>query len=422
MRSIAAVTALVDASRRRESARWGWIVVAAAFTVMFIALGSTYTFPAFFAPLQQEFGAPRASLSWAFSIGVAIYFAVGALSGPLTDRFGARWVVLTGMILVGAGLIVAARATSLWALYLGIGLGLGIGVGFAYVPSISAVQRWFVLRRGFASGIAVSGIGVGTLVMPKIAEALIDQLGWRGAYLTLGLLAVVGGGLAALFVDNSPERRGLLPDGGVASGAPPARGELPGMSVGEALRSKPFRLLYIASVLASIGLFMPFVHLTPSAEDRGVEHSTAVTLFALIGVGSTAGRFLIGGIADRLGRRRSLMMMFAGIAVMLGWWMIANTAFGLGVFALMFGACYGGYVALAPALLADYFGPRNASGIIGLAYTAGALGTLLGPPLAGYAFDVSGSYVLPIAGAALAALLSAALVSLLDEPGAAPRP
>jgi MFS family permease len=188
------------------------------------------------------------------------------------------------------------------------------------------------------------------------------------------------------------------------------------VSVKEAIRSRAFAMLYSAAFLVSLGLFAPFVHLTPYAEDRGVPHALAVALFALIGVGSTAGRFLIGGFADRLGRRRALGAMYLGVALTMGWWLASTQAWQIGLFALVFGACYGGFVALAPALIVDYFGPRNASSLIGLSYTAVALGTLAGPPLAGYAFDVYRSYTLPIAVSAVAAIAAAVLVRVAPDP------
>src|SRR3712207_4330035 len=207
------------AAAQRRSVRRGWGVVAGAFGVMFAAFGSTYCFSAFFTPLQEAFDASRASLSWIFSIAVFTYFLLGAVSGPLADRVGPRGTTLTGIAVIAAGLILASRAEALWQVTLAYGLGIGIGVGFAYVPAIGAVQRWFVRQRGLASGIAVAGIGVGTLAMPKVAEWLIHMFGWRGAFVALGLLALSVGGLSAFFIDGPPQRRGLLPDGGVVGGS-----------------------------------------------------------------------------------------------------------------------------------------------------------------------------------------------------------
>jgi MFS family permease len=413
MRSVRAEQ--VGRNLARRSARRGWKVVIAAFLVMFATFGCAYSFSAFFSPLQESFGASRGALSWVLSIAISLFFLVGAVSGPLADRIGARVMALAGSLITGLGLLVAAQAPTLWQVYAGFGLGIGIGVGISYVPAVGAVQRWFVRRRGLASGIAVAGIGAGTLCMPKVAEWLIDAYGWRGAYMLLGAFAVLVAGTAALFLDPSPQRHGFLPDGGVASAgtiAQPAEG----LALRTAIRSRPFWLLYAAALCASLGLFMPFVHLAPFAEDRGVSHAVAVSLFTLVGLGSTFGRFLLGGLADRLGRRRAFAGMYLGMALMLGWWVNCGAAWQIALFALVFGTCYGGFVALAPALIVDYFGERNASGLIGLSYTAVALGTLAGPPLAGYAFDFFRSYTFPVALSAAAMFASFVLISIAPEP------
>ena len=185
----------------------------------------------------------------------------------------------------------------------------------------------------------------------------------------------------------------------------------------DAVRSRPFVLFYAAGLCASFGLFLPFAHLVPFAEDRGISHATAVSLFTLVGVGSTFGRFLLGGLADRWGRRWSFAGMLLGMSVMLVWWLSSWYAWQIALFAFVFGTCYGGFVALAPALIVDYFGERNASGLIGISYTAVALGTLAGSPLAGYAFDFLHSYTIPIAASAAAMFAGCVLMYFAPEPG-----
>src|SRR4051812_13952191 len=170
---------------------YGWWVVAAAFAITFLGFGSAYTFSAFLEQLQRDFAASRGSVSLVFSLAGFLYFGLGIVSGPLADRWGARRLAVAGMILTGAGLAAAGMAQSLAQVYAAYGLGVGLGVGCAYVPAIGAVQRWFVRRRGFASGLAVGGIGVGTLVMPPLASLMIAELGWRNAYLILGVLAAI---------------------------------------------------------------------------------------------------------------------------------------------------------------------------------------------------------------------------------------
>jgi MFS family permease len=405
----------------RASARRGWAVVAGSFATMFVTFGAAYSFSAFFASLQQAFAASRGDIAFSFSIAVPLYYLVGAISGPLADRFGARRTCLFGVLVAGLGLIFAATATALWQVHVGFGLGLGLGIGFSFVPAIAAVQRWHVRRRGFASGIAVSGIGFGTLVMPPVAALLIDSTGWRGAWTILGLSIICIGGAAALLIDNEPEHHGALPDGGVIGiGTNVHSGPVAGHSLREAMTSRAFMLLYLSLVVIWIGASIPFAHLVPYAEDHGLSHSTAVTIFALVGIGSIAGRFLLGIIADRIGLRSLLATAFAGVALMQLWWLAATDTWQLVIFAFVFGVCYGGFVALYPALTVDYFGGRNASGIIGVLYTGGAAGSFLGPKLAGDAFDLFGSYTIPIAVGAACALLAVVFVIAAPEPDLAP--
>jgi MFS family permease len=396
----------------------GWFVVAAAFAVTFVGFGSAYSFSAFVEPLQREFGASRGSVSLVFSLAGFLYFGLGIVSGPLADRFGSRPLAVAGMILTGLGLAAASAAQSLSQVYLAYGLGVGLGVGCAYVPAIGAVQRWFVRRRGFASGLAVSGIGVGTLAMPPLASLLIGTLGWRGAYLVLGALAAALGGGLALLIENDPHRRGLAPDGDPAP-SNTASAKPQGAAVSEAIRSIRFISLYAACLICSFGVFVPFVHLVPYAQDHGIAPSSAVLLLGVIGVGSTAGRFFLGGLADRMGRELSLLLMFVGMALALAMWAIATTVWPLVAFAFVYGVFYGGWVAVLPAVVMDYFGSRNVSGLIGILYTSVAFGTLVGPSAAGFAFDFSRSYTLPILLSAGANIVAAVIVAATSRVAAA---
>jgi MFS family permease len=392
----------------------GWWVVAAAFVITFLGFGSAYTFSAFFEQLAREFGASRGSVSLVFSLAGFLYFGLGIISGPLADRFGARPLAVIGMILLGTGLALASQARSLVEVYAAYGLGVGVGMGAAFVPTIGAVQRWFVRRRGFASGLAVAGIGVGTLVMPPLASLLIGSLGWRGAYLALGSLALVVGGGMALLIENDPRGRGLNPDGDdlpLQARSSPAGGA----SVGEAVRSGRFLSLYAACLICSFGVFVPFVHLVPFARDHGIGAAAAALLLGTIGIGSTAGRFFLGAVADRMGRPRALLMMFVGMAASLLIWAVSDKAWSLAVFAFVFGVFYGGWVAVLPSVVMDYFGGRNVSGIIGVLYTSVAFGTLIGPSAAGFAFDLSHSYELPIIASAASSIVAAVIVALASR-------
>ena len=174
--------------------------------------------------------------------------------------------------------------------------------------------------------------------------------------------------------------------------------------------------------MSSFGLFVPFVHLAPYALDHGVPQSSAVFLVSVIGIGSTAGRFFLGGLADRLGRRPALLMMFVGMALAELVWILSGSWWPLAVFAFTYGVFYGGFVALLPALVMDYFGGRNISGLIGILYTSVGFGTLIGPSAAGFAFDIGHSYAVPILASIGANLVAAVLLATTTSAGAEPLP
>jgi MFS family permease len=374
------------------------VVVAAAFTLMFVGFAAAYSFAAFFGAFQAEFGASRGDVALVFSMAAFLWFLTGAPGGVLADRFGARRVALAGVACLAAALGLAAVSGSVAALYVTYSVGIGIGVGLVYVPSVGAVQPWFGANRAAASGIAVAGIGAGNIAGPLLAAWWIGLFGWRGAYVALAILVLVLGMTAALALKerSTGERRNSQ-----------------GLGLREALVTGPFWLLYVSLTLSCIGLFVPMVHLGAYAQDLGYSEAQGVTLVSLIGLGSLLGRFTVGPFADRLGRSRSLAAMYAGLGAMLLVWWAAGAWWLLALFAVVFGICYGAYVALLPTIVMDLYGPRAVSGITGCLYTGAGLGTLVGPWLAGAAYDALGAYDLPIFAGAACSFLAAAVVVLM---------
>jgi MFS family permease len=393
----------------------GWWVVAGAFVCMLTGYTVAYSFAAFFGPLESEFGARRGETSLVFSISAFLYFSLGLPAGLIADRLGPRPVVIGGLLVIALGLVLAARATALWQVYLGYSLGVGLGVGLSYVPSVAAVQRWFVRQRGTASGLAIAGIGVGTLIGAPLAHELIAALGWRKTYLVLAVVSAVGAAIAGTMIRPPPQRYGLGPDGD-----PPAPGGAnmiaPGFTLGEAARSRPFWTIYVGAMLMSFGLFVPFVHLVPYARDVGLGEGFGVLLIVMLGVGSTGGRFAFASVTGWLGRRMSFAMMYVGSGAMLLLWSVSTGAPALVAFALLFGAFYGGFVAIAPSLAADYFGGRALGSVIGAVYGGVAFGALLGAPVAGYAYDFFGSYAGAILAGAALCFVSFVITLFMPEP------
>src|SRR5262245_52886404 len=195
---------------------------------MFVGFTAAYSFAAFFGAFQAEFGASRGNVALVFSVAAFLWFLAGAPGGVLADRFGARRVALAGVALLVAALLLAAVSPSVGALYLTYSIGIGVGVGLVYVPSVGAVQPWFGARRALASGIAVAGIGAGNIAGPLLAAWWIGLFGWRGAYVALAVFVLVLGGVAAAALKNKEVTKASR------------------VSVGDALRTTPFWLLYVS--------------------------------------------------------------------------------------------------------------------------------------------------------------------------------
>ena len=184
-----------------------------------------------------------------------------------------------------------------------------------------------------------------------------------------------------------------------------------------AIRSRPFLLMFFGFLLASLGMYTPITHLVPYAEDRRISPQSAAILLSLLGLGSAVGRFAIGAAADRIGRWRGLGLSFGGIGLSSLVWLASEGMTGLGAFAVLLGLFWGGAVALAPSVMADFFGTRAVSGIIGVLYAGVGVGALVGPVIAGLAFDLWASYAIAIAYSSAAPVLGAACVLSAESPG-----
>lgn len=408
--------ALHERARPAGGIFYGWFIVASVFFTTAMAAGTIYAFSAFFESFSREFGANRFEISLIFAICECVWFSTGFGAGYLADRIGPRLVVLTGSVFMAGGLALAASASTIVTLYVAYGAGVGIGGGMMYVPSVGVVQRWFKRHRGLASGLAICGTGLGTLVVPFLTTLAIEREGWRSTHqvLALGILAICG--TASLVLVASPGLLGLAPDGD-AHPAEDRSQPPPGMTLAQALSTPAFWLLYFASLVSSGSVFITYVHLVPNALDNGVSAQSSIMLVGALGIAGTFGRFLLGGLADHIGRRLALASMFAGLTAAMAWWLLAPpTFFTLMVYAVAFGAFYGGYITVLPVLAMDFYGGRRISTIIGFLYTSWAVGALGGPPLAGFLYEASGSYFHAIATGALFMALATASCLIIREP------
>jgi MFS family permease len=364
--------------------RRAWVVVWATFVCLAVIFGVSYSFAAFFENFAKEFAAQRADVSWIFGLCGLVYFVLGAGGGMLADRWGPRLVCMTGMVFIAMGLFLTSLAQSLATVYLSYGLLVGLGIAFVYTPSIACVQPWFNKRRGLASGIASSGVGAGTLILPVVVSYLLTEINWREALQMMSAGVLLIGLTAGFLLKRAPNLNGNT------------SGQLPGLALSAALKTPSFKWLYLGTLLGAPVMFVPFAHISAAARDAGVPDAQAVGLVGLIGIGSLVGRFAIGWLADRMGRIKTLMLMQGLMGLSYLVWAGAQDRWMFAVFALWFGLSYGSIVSLLPAICMDLFGGRAVSAIIGTLYTGAALGNLLGPVLAGQVFDMTQSYALVI--------------------------
>jgi OFA family oxalate/formate antiporter-like MFS transporter len=359
----------------------GWVVVAGAFLVLLVGYGAIYSYAAFAEEIGAAFGAERASVAVVFALSGGSCFMISALTGPLADRIGARLLAGTGMLLVGLGFLVAAAAGSLIQIYVGYGLLVGIGVGCAYVPALAAVQRRFDVHRGLASGLAVSGIGVGTALVPPAAELLAGFGDWRTGFVLAGLASAAVGLVGALLLPAGPGT--VRPD---AARPTPPRDVL----------GRDFAMTYAGTLLVSLPAVLPHALLVGTARDLGLGQHDALALLGLIGLGTIAGRFLLSALADAVGRRAVFLACCGSMAASMLLWAMAKGEPELQAFALGFGALQGGFVALLPAFVADSFGPRSLGGLLGVLYTSRGIALLAAPPLLALGIAAMAGHVVPV--------------------------
>ena len=378
---------------------------------MFFAYGNTYSFGVFFPALSASFGADRAETALVFSIVGGLYSTLGIISGPAADRLGTRPVCLFGIVALGIGLIYASTATALWQVYLGFGLGLAFGMGFIFAPANAGLQRWFTKKRGLASGIASTGIGVSILVLPPVSAALIEWQNWRVAMQIIGVSALSIGSLAALMMGDPIDTKG-----GSASVVGATDNQIDVKTYYDlkaAFLSRGFLMLFFSSMICSIGFFIPFVHLVPYAIDQGFGETNGVYLLMVIGISSLTGRILLTAASDHLGRRNSMIAMYFTMALSFLLWYVAGNMTVLTMFAVFYGLGSGGYVAMIAPLIAEYFGTEKIGSILGCFMPNIALGGFFGPYLTGYAYDLWGSYDIPFIVALVCGLAAAVLALLM---------
>jgi MFS family permease len=350
-----------------------------------VAVGAMFSLAVFLEPMTRDTGWSRAAVSSAMTLNFLAMGIAGLGWGALSDRFGARRVVLAGSVLLGIGLALASRATTQTGFLVTFGILVGVAAGSFFAPMISAVMSWFERYRSLAVSLVSVGIGVAPMTLSPLAAWLVARSDWRTAQFTIAILVWVLLVPAAFFVRQAPAAASTPRSAG-------AGGTTSTLRVGDALRSPQFIVLALTFFACCAAHSGPIFHTISYAIACGVPAMAAVTVYSVEGVAGLGGRLVLGVLADRLGVKPVLIAGLAIQALAAGAFLFAARLGDFYAVAAVFGFAYGGVMPLYSVLAREYFGQRILGTVLGAATMISSLGMALGPLGGGWIFDRFGGY------------------------------
>lgn len=360
-----------------------WIVVAAGGLMGCVAMGAMFSLPVLLNGMAADTGWSRTGISAAMTVAFLAMAVTSMGWGALSDRFGARPVVLAGAALYALSLWLAAHAPTLLAFQLTFGLMTGATVAAFFAPMMATVTGWFTTQRALAVSLVSAGMGLAPVTMSPLAARLSETHDWRGV---LTILSVVVAALtlpAALFLRRPP----AAADEPTHADAPAER-----MSVGQAVTSAPFLILIATNFFCCATHSGPIFHTVSYAELCGLTTMAAVSIYSVEGIAGMFGRIGFGVMGDRLGAKRVLVTGLFAQALGAGAYALAGGLASFYAVAAVFGFIYAGIMPLYAVLIRENFPQRMMGTIMGGTGLAGGLGMATGPVLGGWIYDATGGY------------------------------
>jgi MFS family permease len=407
-------------SPRRERVFYGWWVVAAGFGLEAL-IGSLffYAYGAYVVLLREEFGWSRTLLSAGFALARAESAVLGPVQGWLTDRFGPRVLIQTGMIVFAVGFMLFSQINgpvSFFSVFFIMAVGAGLG---GYLPITVAIVNWFRRRRAQALSFSSAGMAMGGLMTPLVAAVML-KLGWRWTAFLSGVVILFVGLPLSQLIRHRPEAYGWRPDGDPPDAAPAAaaRASAPrDFTASQAMRTRAFWLISAGHGSALLVVSAVMVHMVVHVTERlGISLAQAAGVVSMITVTQIAGQLSGGWAGDRFSKRAIVVgcMGAHAVAILLlahatAYWMVV-------LFALLHGLAWGTRGPLMAAIRADYFGPTSFGMISGISSMVVMLGMIAGPLVAGILADRTGSYVAGFTVLAVLASLGSIFFLLARRP------
>jgi MFS transporter, OFA family, oxalate/formate antiporter len=379
-----------------ESGRWLLVITC---MIMNLVLGSIYSWSVFVRPLIDYYKTKGMTVTasdaqWPFSIFLACFAIAMPLTGKYIQKYGPRNVALIGGFLCGLGWLLASISPSVAWLYLTYGVVGGVGVGIAYGCPVNVATKWFPDKRGLAVGLALFGFGFSAFITGNLANVFITNYGMMTTFRYFGLAFIVISVLLSLPLKFPAD--GWKPKGWTAH--PPKPGAVTCECVrGEMVKTSTFYGLWICFFIGCLaGLMAIGISKPVGTEAFGITSVLATALVGVFAIFNGGGRPLFGAMNDKLTPRNSALISFVLIIIAsaLMYWFAAPgaTAIYIIAFAILW-ACLGGWLAIAPAATASYFGMCDYAKCYGIVFLAYGAGAIAGPQLAGFIKDHTGSYL-----------------------------
>ena len=366
---------------------YAWLRLAVSLLLMTIGGSGMYSVTVVLPAIQAEFGVARGDASLPYTLTM-IGFGVGGIwMGRLADRFGVLVPVLVGAGGLGAGFIAAGLAPGLWTFCLAQGLLIGLlGTSATFAPLVADTTQWFDRRRGIALAICMSGNYVAGAVWPPVLQHYIDAVGWRQAYVGVGVFCLLAILPLALVLRPRPPRAPAAPV--TATGAAPSEPARPmGLRPGTAQA-----LLCVAGVSCCVAMSMPQVHIVAYCSDLGFGAARGAQMLSLMLAMGVLSRLVSGWISDRIGGLRTLLLgsVLQGVALLM--FLPFDGLVSLYLVSAMFGLFQGGIVPSYALIVREHFPASQAGARVGTVLMATLLGMALGGWMSGAVFDWTGSY------------------------------
>jgi sugar phosphate permease len=408
---------------------YAWMILAILFLGLLASFGVRASFGAFITPWEHDFSVDRTVVTSISMLSFIVYAFAQPLAGKLDDHLGGRIVPSVSILLIGGCLLLSSLATQIWQIFILYGIGFSLGIaGCSNVTAAAIISRWFATKKGFALGLAVSGMAVGELLIVPATLYTINQYNWRAAMAIVSIVILVFVlPLMFIFVRSKPEDLGLQPYGLIEptllntnkKTTNPQVYKEQGTSIFAVLKLKAFWQLtipYFICGFTDVGLIQ--THLIPLAQGKGFPVSIVALTFSVIAICNIIGTIGTGYMSDHFHRSRQLSLIYVIRALMFVFLLTIKNPWLLILFAIVYGTTEMASIAPTSSLTTQLFDQYSIGTILGFVSVSHQLGGALGSWIPGLLFDLTGSYNFIVILSVVLLTAGAIIVLRVPEPRA----